>query len=162
MSQVDDDVMLAQSLRTMRIVHGAILGGAIAFLVMALYLRASGFSARIAQTPLLTYIGIGLGVVQIVAHQVVPDLIAASGRRKIAASGTTALQPWYELYQTRMLVGIGLLNGATFFLLVAYIVEGHALAPLAALLFIAGIALQMPGETRVERWVAQQREMASS
>ena len=85
--------------------------------------------------PLLTCIGLGLAVTMIVVRWIVLQVVTANARRGIlhglsdAGRGKSAAeQPdhttgqFVGFYQTRMIVA-ALLEGAAFFLLVAYMVE---------------------------------------
>jgi hypothetical protein len=63
------------------------------------------------------------------------------------------------VYQTQMIVGAAILEGATFGLIIAFIVDGTYWTLVGALVLSGVNAFQFPTRTRVERWLSEQREL---
>jgi hypothetical protein len=122
--------------------------------------------------PLLTFVGLGLAAFLAVGSVALPLVLQASWRRSSRQDPQAArtdprtgraLAPeevWWLRYQTRLLVQAALLEGATFFQLIAYRIEGLPVSlGVAAGLFLCLLML-FPTRAGVERWVAAQRDLA--
>jgi hypothetical protein len=150
--------------RTMQIITVAIVLGPVNALVIFLYLRTQN-PPQFADAPLLTYIAAGFAAVMAVGQQIAAGAAAAAGRRRAAAGGQPAgaagpAGDWYALYMTCLLVRLAALEGATFFLVIVYYLEGTPLSLLLAVVLIVALALHFPTAPRVERWVETQRQLA--
>ena len=55
-----------------------------------------------------------------------------------------------------MIIAAAILEGAAFFLLIAYLLEGQAICLAAACLFVTLIAAKFPTRTGVESWTEKQ------
>lgn len=116
---------------------------------------------------LLTYLACGMAVASVIAWLLIPPLVTATFRRKIAAGtwpppGQAAnlhaapLNDAGKLcaaYTIRTIIAIAILEGAAFFLVTAYQIERNPLALGVAGLLIVMIALHMPTRSRVATWV---------
>jgi hypothetical protein len=58
-----------------------------------------------------------------------------------------------------MIVGSAIIEGATFGLIVAFIVDATSWTLIAAIVLAAVNALRFPTQTRLERWLDEQREL---
>jgi len=76
-----------------------------------------------------------------------------------AADGTNDRAKLLVLYSYRLIVGASMLEGATFALIIGFMVDATSWTLIAALLFLALNALQFPTRTRVERWLDEQQEL---
>jgi hypothetical protein len=167
----DNDVIAEQRLRVMRIIVAALVIGAANFLVIAVYLQESGQMPPPDQEVLSYHVGIPYAIALLVAHFMIPSLMATAHRRRMARtqsmantpekqSGSSAnLGPWYNFYQTRLIVGAAMLEGAALYFVIAYLLEGTAFSLAAAGCFILGIAVKFPTRDRVERWIGHQQEL---
>jgi hypothetical protein len=159
-------------IRTLQIIVLSLAVGALTFLVVVVFVieppPAGAGGQMIA--PTLTHVSLAFAVLAIAARLFIPNAIIAAGRRRIAdkptSSGTArpsmAVEPiadieqLYNLYQTRTIVGAAMIEGTTFFLLIAFLIERQPLALAVAAAFIAGIFAHMPTESRVESWIEGQ------
>jgi hypothetical protein len=170
MATSPDNDPLAGRLRTMQIIAAAILSGAVGFLVIAVFLRQGGAGAGAANTPLITYIILALAVVNIILSLVVPDMSAAAARRKIAQGAWMPAQAMPPddagqlsiVYTTRLLIGLAMLEGATFALLIAYLVEGQAVSLIVAVLLIGAMAWRFPTRARLTAWIEEQERLLAN
>ena len=170
MSFVSDDSQQTQQLRTMQIIVIAMVGGAAVFTAIAIYTQTAGLFPPPAQ-PLLTYIAPAASLVQLALLVLVPRLAVAAQRRRIAQTKWRLADPdryrppfdengaLWGLYQNRLIIQLAFLEGACFFLLIAYMIEGTIACLMLALLFLCGMAVLFPLRERVERWVEIQREL---
>jgi hypothetical protein len=154
--------------RTMQIICGALAAGVIAFLVVVLVLRGTPDPA--AEPDVLTYVSIGFFLVILVVSMIVPRAILQSQLAQIAR-GTwkppQQLPAGYDVssesakllmaYQTHMIMRLAMLEGAGFFALVAYQVEGHWLSLGVAICALALLLSQFPTRGRLESWAEHAR-----
>jgi hypothetical protein len=169
---------LTPVLRTLQIIVGALLAGCTFFL--AIVLIASREMAGGDGPPLLSYTAIACGVMALLARAVTARAIVAAGRRNIlrkagrAPIGGTWSMPQpvgvrgdtldesavvaglLPLLSTATIAACAMLEGATFFLLVAYLVEQWLPALIVAVAMIVLLALHLPTRSRVIHWVEDQ------
>ncbi|HYW80641.1 MAG TPA: hypothetical protein VE890_13740 [Thermoguttaceae bacterium] len=165
---------LSPVLRTMQIVAGALVAGCLTFLVVVLVVSDRVGAA--GQLPVITYVAIGFACVALVVRMIVPGIVVAQGRRRIA-EGTWNLpagrgfQPPLNsefiertgdagklamLFMTRMIIAAALLEGAAFCSMVAYMVEQSPMALIVAGVMIIGVALHFPTRSRLIHWIEDQ------
>ena len=159
-------------LRTMRIIHAALLMGCLTFAVIVIVMRARENRPG-PDPPLVSLMGLALAGVMGLTALIVPNVLAATWRQKMArgidpTSPTRPSSPqatagqsvsWWGLYQTRMIIMAALLEGVIFFVLVAYLIEGPVWNLGIAALFLVGLALLFPTRERIERWISAQQEL---
>ena len=155
------------TIRTLRIIVFALCNGILLFALYLLFLHERPSDASIG---MLTYLCLGFAALQAVLCFVLPRFIASMQRSRIAA-GTWTMQgqnvPSVEtdagklaaVYQITTIVGGALLEGAAFFALVAYMIEGHFAALAAAAAMLIGVALHFPIGNQLSDWVERQLEL---
>src|SRR5262249_56995441 len=120
---------------TMRIIHGALCTGLVALTAVLAGQRMANNQPP-AALPLISYIGFGVAAVCLILSFVVPNLVQAGWRRRIAAGQSPLLNDstadreslWLVLYQTRLILGMAMLEGAAFMQVIAFFVEGVPLS----------------------------------
>jgi hypothetical protein len=167
-----EDPLTPARLRVLQIVTVAMVMGALTFLAIALFIvlvqnQGRGMAPP-AGLPLISLLAAGFLVGQALMSFVLPAAVARSTLRRIAA-GTWKPAPGAEvpatdagkllaLYQTVLIVGLALLEGACFFGGIAYLLEGP---PFAAGVVVVGLLLMLarfPTESRVRHWLEDQKE----
>jgi hypothetical protein len=154
----------AERLRVMQIINVALVMGAGMFLMIALFVDVRRGQPPLADFPLLTYVGVALGAVQLVLHRLVPHWIAARQIKQLAAgrrpegSDDDAAALW-SILQTRQLIALALLESACFFLLIAYLLEKELVAGLSAGLILVAMASRFPTASSVESRIGEQQEV---
>ena len=157
---------LAQAVRPMQIIVGALAAGVLSFLVIVLII------SRGAQAdPFLTYIALGFAVLAFAGWVVVPQLVTSQARRSLAKGDTASFAAHAALpaelrevgqlaaaFQTRLIVANALVEGAAFFSLVAYMLEGQRLCLGVAIVFVLLIISQIPTRNRLQEWVSRELE----
>lgn len=140
----------ASRLQLMQIIAMALPGGAFAFGAVAAFLVSSGFE-RSGTSPVISLIGLGGALISFVLHLAVPRKVAP-----VAPASSPTLDDLYGVYLTRLIIGLGLLEGAVFLNLIAYLLEQNwwSLAVAGGLLF--WMLAMFPTRTRVEQWIESQ------
>ena len=152
--------------RVCQIIVFALAMGISSFAVVAIM---QGLSREPDDTRMLTLMACGLSLVALVASAIVPRMIVAGQRRRLAAAAgpLTALpsetsdqeQPLAGLFQTKTIVGAALFEGAAFFALFAFLAESQPLALAAAGVMLLGVLSHFPVRGRVETWFEQQQRL---
>jgi hypothetical protein len=150
-------------LRVMRIIHASLCLGLIVFLIVVLAVRGSGTMAPPPEVPIISYIAVAFAVIQGAASFLLPLLLEVVWRKQAAQSGAPAKTNsfWWIYYQTRMIMRAALLEGAGFFLAIAYLVEGQAFTIAAAVILLGLLLLLRPTRDSVDQWVQVQRDAVS-
>ena len=137
-------------LRTMQIIAAALVLGPSVFAAVVLMSFPGGSDVL----ELLGKIGLGFAAVTIVVSVIVPGMI---GKLKEGSS----TQQYLEVYQTRLIIKLALLEGAAFINIVALQAEQSwwslGTAGFVVILMIAGF----PTQSKIEFWMQAQKEMSS-
>ncbi len=149
-SSPDEELQWTQFVRVMQIITGALVAGVGAYFAYAV-ISAEEFS----DSPgLMTSIAIGLAVLAIAAKLIVPGMI---GSGKDAKSPTDLI----GIYQTRLIVGLALLEGSAFLNITMFTLEQHWWLLAATGVQIILMLASWPTRSKVEFWIRTQQEMAT-
>lgn len=142
------------ALLTCRIIAGALVFGVVTFAAVAIVLRLDDPPAA-AMT--ISLMAAAFAAAVTVVRQIVLSLFSG-GTGASEGGGTSGA---LALYQTRMVLGLALLEGAAFFNLVAYLLEGHwwSLAVTAGL--VALMLSAFPTRGRLTQWVADREQLGT-
>jgi hypothetical protein len=155
---------IGPQLRTMQIIVVALCMGVIVF---AVYLVLTGSADEQPELGILTFAAIGMAAVNAVISLIVP-VFAISRQVRTIANGTwrptnqqavapsTDIGKLLAVYQTALIIGSALLEGAAFFGLAAYMVERHVAGLVVAGICLALILSRFPTRGRLEPWVEDQ------
>ena len=115
-------------------------------------------------------------VAALVARCVFPTIVVRKGRRQIAR-GTFSLPQTREaplqgpreeleqmgdagrlfvVYQTKIIIGAAMIEGVTFFMLIAYLVERQTVVLRIAVALILAVAAHLPTRSGVIHWIEDQ------
>jgi len=165
-------------IRIPQVIVGAMAAGMLCFVAVAVFVRTSGaLGEEVGATyPWLTVFAVGALVIVAAVRPVVANAVVTSGIRKIAAGrwpGKNAQEfqgPLAEfikqagdagllflLLMTRMVASAALFEGAGFFLVIAYMLEGSWFTLAAAALAIACILAHWPNVQAVQRWITEKQ-----
>ena len=144
------------TVRVMQIICGALMMGVIWFAAIAIYIKVGQPAAG---KVILAYLAAGAAAVCVVARLFVPSQIVRDGiilLLKARQPEDLSRRDLYPVCQTHMIVACALLEGAAFFNLVSYMVEGQVwtLAIVAALLAL--MASSFPTLEKVNSWADDQ------
>ncbi len=148
-----------QLVRVMQIICGALMMGLLMFGVIASVIRFGNPGKPVAAFPIVSYLGAGFALQNIVLSFVIPSLsIKATLKRMVSLRPIEDLRKLdlYGVYQTRMIIGCALLEGAGFFNLVAVIIDGHIWSFAVVAILIALMAMSFPTYERVDAWADDQ------
>jgi hypothetical protein len=123
--------------------------------------------------PVITYLAVASGLIVLVLSFVVPKMNAARARRQMALEGPTAItkggpsepKQLYPasytgklapIYQTQLIIGAAMLEGAAFFATIAYMVERNPLALATAIALLGALVARFPTSDRVNAWLDRQ------
>ena len=154
---------IAPAVRTAQIILGALAAGVLTFAVLVLVV----FKGEPQANNTLTTVAVAFGVVDLVLSFLVPSLVAANARRRIADGTWQASQNQGPLpdtdagklamvYQTKMIIGAALLEGGCFLALYAYMSEGHWPGLTVAALLLICLLAHFPTSDRMETWIDEQ------
>jgi len=63
------------------------------------------------------------------------------------------------LYSSRLIIGAAILEGATFGLIIGFLIDATSWTLVAAVVFLVLNCLQFPTRTRLQRWLEEQQEL---
>jgi hypothetical protein len=162
---------------TQQIIVGALVAGAVGFLVVASVLLSQGGFEMGDNATMTWAMNLTLALFlagDLMARLIVPSMIVANARRKIVegrwslADGPNqaAALPIIErtgdagrlmfTHQTKTIVGAALIEGVTFFAIMAYLMTQSTFALAVACIMIAVLALHFPTRNGVFNWIEDQ------
>jgi len=162
-------------LRQCQIIVGSLIAGSVVFLVIVLF-RGQPQAAN-AGPPVMTYVAMAFMAVILVARMIVPAVVARLARRQILLGetpflprvGGASIKGMIEnagdagrlalIFQTKTIIAGALLEGCTFFMLVAHMIEGSLISLGAALALILALAMVVPTRAKMARWIENQLEL---
>ena len=176
MSDADQSVIPAGSVRSLQILLTCMVAGALVFLIVTFILPGRPLRPPVEgdQRPLLSYIALFYGIFAIFAGKLIPGLVTSASLRRLAcvpqlphasdgsedaaaalASGGIRLG-LTGIFTARTIIGAAIDEGAALFLCVAFLIEGlPACAALAGILILA-LLLRMPSQSRADQWLDEQ------
>jgi di/tricarboxylate transporter len=193
MPNMADPDVLQPTIRTCQIIVGAMIMGVLSFLAIILFVTtvvlnpppalpgAGAGGPAIAgpgnsPLPVITYLAVAVGFVNLALSFVIPRMNADRTRRQIALEGPTAVTKGgpseakqvypasysaklAQNYQTQLIIGAALLEGGAFFAAIAYMLERSPLALATAIVLLATLAALFPTSDRVNAWLDRQLEL---
>lgn len=162
-----DYTNMNQAVRTMQLVAGVLLIGVLVFGVISTI--AGDNPAPLAPnqpppTPMLTYMAAGFAFIQLGMRAVVPTVLArnsvATMQGSLDDSDASKLR-LAAVYQTKMIIGMALCEGAAFFALIAWMAERNPIAIGTAGFLVVVMSTGFPTRSRVEGWIRHQLELRS-
>lgn len=138
----DEHTSLVVQVRTMQIIVGAMAMGCVMFAIIVLVVL---HPQPVNGQPTIAYIAAAAGLVGLIAGTIVPRIMA--GSQPATAAG----------YQTSLIIGLALFEGAAFFNLIAFLVEGQMFSLAVAVVLIAAIIMALPTVGRVQDWIDARR-----
>lgn len=167
---------LAPALRTMQIISLALVLGGVWYLLIVVFIIRPGklFAADPwdLRSP-ISAVALVMAMAGLVGHRIVQN-VSAAGRLKALARGelpqiargrnATPSEALSEtgallaIYQVSKIVGAALLEGPTFFAIIAYQLEGRASSLIAAVVLVVVQVLGIPTRSGLEEWVERKRQ----
>ena len=160
---------------TVQIIVGALFAGSFGFLVVAAVLVQMGtVEPNEEMAWAMNLVLIAFLVAEMIALAMVPRLIVAQGRRKIAAGqwpvpqgpGQEQFAEFVErcgdagrllaVYQTKKIIACALLEGVAFFAIIVYLITQSPVGLAVAIVMIVGLAFHFPTRSGVVHWIEDQ------
>jgi hypothetical protein len=158
--QSEFDSLLDRRLIPMRIIAFAIPMGAVMALGIFLVVRLQGQFPPPPDPPLVSAVAWGFGILDLLVYLFVSRQVAVAARQRLTrADADGSPSEWLSVYQSRLIIQLALLEGATFFFLIAYLLEGLPFNLAGAGVLFLGMLMQFPTRSGVENWIAKQREL---
>jgi hypothetical protein len=163
MSGVDGfNDFLTPRIRVMQIIAFSLVLGPAIMLAVVVAIRAGRNAAPPPPTPLVSYVLLGFAAMMIMPFAIVPNMAAAGARQRLIQGRVLNDDDIHAIlcnvYQTRMIIGSAMLEGAAMAQFIAYLVEGRMVSLVVGGLLLAGLVLQFPTRGRVETWIERQLE----
>jgi hypothetical protein len=151
----------------MQIIVFALTAGLVIFIAIVATLRVGGQPpGQPPREPFISYLAIAAAVIALFAWAVVPRMLAGKMRQSIvdgqplqyhglpnATDDMRQINPLIAMYQTSLIVGCAILEGAGFFNAVAYMLEHQQMNLLAAAVLALMILTQFPTASRLLSWI---------
>jgi hypothetical protein len=155
---------LRQILTNTRIITAALINGVIVFLIVVIFVM-KGEAKPAPQVH--TYLSFAIGIAALVLSRIIPNLVGRSIERALIEGKQVALPPQLKtpaevgivgnlafLFQTRMIVGLAILEGAAFYNVLAYMLERQQISLVMVGLLLAAMLLKFPTRGGLESWLA--------
>jgi hypothetical protein len=168
-----DDPKWRARVRVMQIIAAALLLGLLSFTGIVVHLVLSGANPPPPQDqpPVLTYMALGMFLLQALLALLIPRKITAYNIHQVAA-GTwkppgqpvaaahfpTDDDKLLAIFQTSLIIQLALLEGAGFFACIAYLLEQQAITLVVNGLVVLFMLIAFPSLGRVRGWLAQQSQ----
>ena len=150
------DPAFTSHVRTMQIVVAAMAAGALFYGVMSVVISSSVADPN--AEPLLSLISLGAAMVSIATWLIVPQVVANQALRGLAVRETNvSTEALLSVLQNRLILGSAILEGAAFFVLLAYMLDGRLWSLAVAAVLVVCIIAGFPTRDGAEQWIARQR-----
>ncbi len=160
---------ISPQVRVLQIIIGALVSGVMVFGILVTTVltehldqekvaeaaEAEGFEAEALEepAPVLQYLGYGLAATAIFMFNLVGPLVRNQALKQIPTPLEEHLDQTLGAYQTGAIISGAILEGAAFFNLIAYMIEG-AIGNLAtAVILVMGLASLFPTVSGVANWI---------
>jgi len=146
------------SIRVMQIITVALMMGLLSFLLVVLLLT-KGEVLGFRKPDIMALLAAGFGLVMVVNHLVIPSVIANQQLKSAAEKGLVENDDESRnlkvagIYQTRLIVGLAMLEAAAFFNLVALLIEKNGLNLIFVIVALTLMLMKFPTRTKVSWWV---------
>lgn len=166
MSDAQWEAQVTPVLRTLQIIVGSLVAGCVFFVGVVLFV--SGEVAAAGESPLVSYVAIAFAVMAVLARVAIPRVLVAAGRQSILGERgpeggqdetpdqSATVARLLQLLSTTTIVACAILEGATFFLLVAYLTERWLPVLALAVALMGLLALHVPSRSRAIHWIEDQ------
>lgn len=150
----------------MRIISAALISGVVVFLVVVLFVIKSD---PVQGTPLITYLGLGVGALALVSAFILPGLVGSGVKQALIEGKRVDLPAQFKvadevgfvgnllfLYQTRLIISYAILEGAAFLNLVAFMLEWQQVSLVMVGLLLGAMLAKFPTLGKVGSWLADE------
>ena len=170
----ESSAALAGPIRAIQIICGAISMGPLVFLLIVIFAIPPGAAGALAGPPVITYAAIAFALIVMAVRAPLINMMVSRERKQIAQglyrssdgrmagdfiANTGDAGRLFLVYQKRMIFGAAMLEGCTFFLIIAYLIERTPYALAGAILLLLALLAQIPTRANIERWIEEQYQL---
>ena len=154
---------LTQAARTMQIIVCALIIGVICF---ALVVLVGGLAPeKPPEAPIVSIIAAVFAVGSLVAAPLLPKLVTSGSQQSLvqgqpihqhsmfAQEALGDVGPLVGVFQTRLIIGRAILEGAAFFNLAAYMIEAQPISLGFTVVLLIAMVFNFPTREKLESWV---------
>jgi hypothetical protein len=166
-----DDFVSPQRVRTAQIIAGALIMGLVSFGAIAVAIQIMQKplpgQAQFTRMPIISYVAFYLFVIQVPLSFFIPQIVTRTTVAKLVKTGdkvqaspsSNLSDLLWAIFQSSLIIGLAMLDGAGFFAGIAYLLEGlpGVLVILAAVVLM--MLLRFPTSNRVQAWMVQQADL---
>ncbi|MDB5351877.1 MAG: hypothetical protein JWN86_3124 [Planctomycetota bacterium] len=157
--------------RTSQIIAGSLVAGVCMFLTVTFVMRSPKAFAPapwdiMPPQAMITLLGLVMAAMMIVLSFVIPRQIVATSRRSLITTKPADLDKsdvtgngLFGVYQTQMIIGLAMLEGAAFFNVIAFLIEGHIPSLMAAGVLVLIMLSRFPTQGNIAAWVEDQKSL---
>lgn len=151
---------LDASIRAMKIIAAALIIGVLMFLGVVLVVT-QGNIGGIQNAGIITLVAGGFAFLMIANHFVIPRIITGVQLKQLGASGILKQKEQEQaermcaVYQTQLIIGMALLEGAAFFNLIAMMIEKSGVSLGAVSLLLGLMVVKFPTRLKVTWWIQE-------
>ena len=154
MNQANSPIQPESVGRISQIIAGALIAGVLMFAGVA-FVIAKGDGP---QFPMISLMAVGFAGVATVMRFIVPTIIVNGGKAQLKLAPDNEKRTQLAgLYQTKMIVGMAVLEGAAFFNLVAYIQEKQFWSYGVVAFLLGVMAISFPSQGQFESWAEEMK-----
>ena len=150
------EIGIRQQIRVVQIIAIALMMGVLTFGAIAFQI---GNGKQPPETPMMSYIAMGLGLQMLIVHFIIPSFILKNSLKAIANQTGNVREALVATHRGKTILGLAILEGAAFLALVSYLIEGHDYALGTALVMLFMMTVQFPGTNRVLNWIGTNAEL---
>ena len=149
-----------------RIIAAALINGVVFFMAIVVFMLKDEAKAG----PLVnTYASLVVGCVALTLSFIIPNLIGSPIKKALVAGKRVELPKQFKvsedvgivgnllwLYQTRLIVGYAILEGAAFYCLIAHMIERQSITLAMVGLLLGAMVVKFPTRGRLENWLSDE------
>ena len=140
--------------QTSQIIAGALIMGIVVFACVAFFVA----KGEPAESPMLALMGAGMAVMMVVVRFVMSTVIVNGAKAGLKeAADADVMTQLAGLYQTKMIVGMAVLEGAALFSLMAYISEKQFWSYGVVAFLLGVMAISFPSQGQFESWAEEMK-----
>ncbi|QDT95704.1 hypothetical protein [Gimesia aquarii] len=155
---------LQQMRMTMMVIWIALIMGVVTFGIVVIMIGLKGAPGD--DLPVITYGGIGIAALMLVLRFFVPDMMARNQFKQAMQTAKAEgnedeeemLGKFYQIFLTRLIIGMALLEGAAFLNLVAVMAENQPLGFVPVAILLLAMIASVPTKSKLDGWIRNQME----
>lgn len=144
------------SKQTAMIIAAGLIGGVVTFAIVATTMAPPAPN----EPDIFSLVLAGVGAFTFLASFVIPGLVTGAMLQQLQQKGTAGdEQQLLQVYQTRMIMRLAMLEGGAFANLVAYMTQGQQWSLIIVAWLVATMLMFFPTPGRIDNWIRQQKEL---